>query len=504
MNKILNSKNIKLVGEKLKKNGKKIVLCHGVFDLIHIGHIKHFTSAKKFGDLLVVSITSDKYVNKGPGRPIFNEKLRMEFLKNISLIDYVYINDNASAVNVINLLKPNIYCKGSDYKKHRDDVTREIKNEIKALKNIGGFIKYTNDITSSSSKLINNHYSDFSISQKKNIKVIKNKKISLEKILKKINNLKILVIGEIILDHYFFCETLGKSGKDPILQMHEQYNEIYLGGAAAVAGNVSQFSKNVSLLGMIGDDKKYQSFIYKNLSKNIKFKAIKKKNSPTIVKKKYLEMITNNKVFGSYLINDDPMSKAENNKLNTYLSNNLDKFDLVIVSDYGHGLISEKNSSLISKKSKYLSLNAQINAANRGFHTMEKYKNVDFVIINETELRHELRDKNDKINNLMRKLSSKINIADLVVTQGSEGATLFNKQTNKFYKMEAFASNVIDKIGSGDTMLSVLSLMLKSNIDKNFSLLIGSLAASQSVSSIGNKRLIDKIKLIKASDHILK
>ena len=127
MNKILNSKNIKLVGEKLKKNGKKIVLCHGVFDLIHIGHIKHFTSAKKFGDLLVVSITSDKYVNKGPGRPIFNEKLRMEFLKNISLIDYVYINDNASAVNVINLLKPNIYCKGSDYKKHRDDVTREIK-----------------------------------------------------------------------------------------------------------------------------------------------------------------------------------------------------------------------------------------------------------------------------------------------------------------------------------------------------------------------------------------
>ena len=215
-------------------------------------------------------------------------------------------------------------------------------------------------------------------------------------------------------------------------------------------------------------------------------------------------MITNNKVFGSYLINDDPMSKAENNKLNTYLSNNLDKFDLVIVSDYGHGLISEKNSSLISKKSKYLSLNAQINAANRGFHTMEKYKNVDFVIINETELRHELRDKNDKINNLMRKLSSKINIADLVVTQGSEGATLFNKQTNKFYKMEAFASNVIDKIGSGDTMLSVLSLMLKSNIDKNFSLLIGSLAASQSVSSIGNKRLIDKIKLIKASDHILK
>ncbi|MDC3167233.1 PfkB family carbohydrate kinase, partial [Candidatus Pelagibacter sp.] len=159
---------------------------------------------------------------------------------------------------------------------------------------------------------------------------------------------------------------------------------------------------------------------------------------------------------------------------------------------------------LISKKSKFLALNAQINAANRGFHTMDKYQNLNCVIINETELRHELRDKNSKINSLMIKLSNKIGIEDLVVTMGSEGASLYNRKLKKFYDIEAFATKIIDKIGSGDTMLSLLAILLKLNIDKTYSLLVGSLAASQSVGIMGNKNLIDKIKLLKAIDHTLK
>ena len=82
-----------------------------------IGHLKHFNSAKKFGDKLIVSITPDIYVSKGPGRPIFNQNLRAEFLSNLSVVDFVVINDRATSTNIINDLKPNIYCKGSDYKK---------------------------------------------------------------------------------------------------------------------------------------------------------------------------------------------------------------------------------------------------------------------------------------------------------------------------------------------------------------------------------------------------
>tara|TARA_B100000989_G_C19532686_1_gene471022 strand:+ start:1731 stop:3245 length:1515 start_codon:yes stop_codon:yes gene_type:complete len=504
MSKNLGLKDIKSFQKKIRLKNKKITLCHGVFDLIHIGHLKHFLSSKKFGDILVVSITPDRYVGKGPGRPIFNEKLRSEFLQNIECIDHVIINDKPTSVNLIRTLKPHFYSKGPDYKKNKNDITGEIKNEINALSSYGGKIKYTNDLTSSSSQIINQHYSQFSINLKKNIKQIKNKKINLNNLINSSKKLKVLVLGEIIIDHYYFCETLGKSGKDPVLQMHEQLEELYLGGAAAIAGNVKKFASDVTLMSMIGSDKKYLNFIKKKIDKNIKLNLIFKENSPTIIKKKYLDIITNNKVFGTYIINDSPLNKKNELKLKTFLNKNLSKFDLVIVSDYGHGFISKENALLISKKSNFLALNAQINAANRGFHTMEKYKNLECVIINETELRHELRDKNSEIRILMNKLSRRININDLVVTQGSEGAILYNKITRKYFDVEAFASKVVDKIGSGDTMLSVLSIFLKLKCDKKLSLLIGSLAASQSVGSIGNKNLIDSTRLIKAVDHILK
>jgi len=504
MKKNLTKKDLKRIKKNSLLKKKKIVLCHGVFDLIHIGHIKHFTSAKKLGDILVVSLTPDQFVNKGPGRPIFSQNLRSEFLQNILSIDYIIVNNKPTSINIIKQLKPDIYCKGSDYVIHKNDVTGEIRNEIKALKQYGGIIKYTNEITNSSSKLINEYYSNFSLNQKKTIKNIKSKKIDFNKLLESSRKLKVLVLGEIIIDQYFFCETLGKSGKDPVLQMHEQNTENYLGGAAAIAGNVSQFAGKVTLMSMIGENKEYLNFIKKKLPKNINLKLIYKKNSPTVIKKKYVEIITNNKVFGSYIINDSPLEKSDEKKLNTFLDKNLKKYDLVIVSDYGHGFVSDKNAHLISKKSKFLALNAQINAANRGYHTMEKYKNLNCVIINETELRHELRDKNSKINSLMIKLSGRIGIEDLIVTMGSQGATLFNKNSKKFYDMEAFATKIVDKIGSGDTMLSLIAILLKLRFDKTYSLLVSSLAASQSVGSMGNKNLINKIKLVKAIDHTLK
>ncbi len=504
MKKIIQIKDLKNIKKQSVIKKKKIILCHGVFDLIHIGHIKHFISAKQFGDILIVSLTPDIFVNKGPGRPIFSEKLRIEFLQNISVIDYIVLNNSPTSVNLINLLKPDIYCKGPDYKIHKDDITGEIKNETKALNKYGGKVKYTDDITSSSSSLINEHYRNLTFNQKQTIKIIKNKKINLNKSLNLSKKLKVLVLGETIIDQYFFCETLGKSGKDPVLQMREEKNEIYIGGAAAIAGNVAKFCGKVTLMSMVGEDRKFQNLIKKKLPKNVDLKLIFKKKSPTIIKKKYIDSITNNKVFGSYIINDSPLDLENEKKLKNFLTNKLKNFDLVIISDYGHGFISDKNASLLSKKSKYVALNAQINAANRGYHTMNKYKNIDCVIINETELRHELRDKNSKVNYLMNNLSKNLNISNLVVTQGSEGATLYNKKSKKFYYMEAFASKVVDKIGSGDTMLSLISIFLKLGLDKTYALLIGSLGASQSVSSMGNKNLIDKIKLIKAIDHTLK
>jgi len=140
---------------ELKLEDKKIVHCHGVFDLLHIGHIKHFEEAKKFGDILIVSITPDEFVNKGPDRPAFTSALRLEALSALEVIDYVVANKWSTAEEIIKIIKPNIYCKGPDYKNHDDDITGNITVEENSVKLVGGEIMYTDDVTFSSSSLLN-------------------------------------------------------------------------------------------------------------------------------------------------------------------------------------------------------------------------------------------------------------------------------------------------------------------------------------------------------------
>ena len=189
---------------------------------------------------------------------------------------------------------------------------------------------------------------------------------------------------------------------------------------------------------------------------------------------------------------------------NKKLEQNISKYDLVIVADYGHGFISSKAADIICKKSKFISLNAQTNAANVGYHTMQKYKNIDCLIINENEIRQELRDKNGDLEVLMKYLAKKQNISDLIVTRGDQGSILFNKSKNLFEKCDAFSKTALDKVGAGDAMLSLISTCLKGGMTKSLSLFIGSLAAAYSVETMGNKHYVKKDKILKSIEHLLK
>ena len=188
--KIFTIKDFEKKIKEIRKKNKKIVLCHGVFDLLHIGHLKHFTFAKKNGDILIVSITQDKFINKGFGRPIFNQNIRAEMLSSISIIDFVIINNEPGAEDVINSIKPNFYCKGIEYKDKKSDITKKIYPELKSLKKINGKIIYSNEDTYSSSKIINTNLNLYNKKQSEFIKLIK-KNISLDELFiafKKIKN----------------------------------------------------------------------------------------------------------------------------------------------------------------------------------------------------------------------------------------------------------------------------------------------------------------------------
>ena len=143
------------------------------------------------------------------------------------------------------------------------------------------------------------------------------------------------------------------------------------------------------------------------------------------------------------------ISKKNEQDLNKKLLNLIKKSDLVIVSDYGHGFISKKSAEIICKNSKFLAINAQVNAANIGYHTLRNYNNFNTLIINEKEIRHEMRDKNTKLILLMKKLSKEKKIQNLIVLLEAAAQFLQFKKIN-FYA-DAYAKNIIDKIGAGDT-----------------------------------------------------
>jgi len=157
--KIIKPKKIKKKISEIKKKNRKIVQCHGVFDILHLGHIKHFLEAKKNGDILIVTVTSDKFVNKGSNRPVFKQNYRMELLAELECVDFVSLSDHKSAIEVLKIIKPNVYIKGQDYKNLKKDKTGNILLEKKIVERNCGKVIYINEETFSRSTILNSNFS---------------------------------------------------------------------------------------------------------------------------------------------------------------------------------------------------------------------------------------------------------------------------------------------------------------------------------------------------------
>lgn len=492
---------------KLLKNKKKtIALCHGVFDLLHVGHIKHFKEAKKISDYLIVSLTSDNFVNKGSGRPIFNQNLRAEFLSSLSIIDAIVFNNHVTAEKTILALKPNIYFKGPDYKDNKKDRTKNIYKEINAIKKVRGKISYSNDLVFSSSNLINNYLNDFNENQKKFIKKI-SKKYSFNFISKKVDEFKkqnILLIGETILDQYIFGEVLGKSGKEPHLVLNEKRYENYLGGAAAIANHLSSLCKKITFLTIANNKKSGVKFIKECLKGNINLKLIIDESFTTIIKKRFIDDFSKNKLHGSYQLNTNfELSLKSNNNAIKLVKKFLKKDKTILVSDYGHGFLTKEIINYLCKSNQFISVNAQMNASNQSFYSLEKYKNIDCLLINQNELRNALKDKTNSLEKLAANLAKKLNIKRLIITKGNEGSILLEKNKNIFHA-PAFAKKIIDKVGAGDTMLAMMTLCMKCKLPGDLALFLSSIAAATTVENIGNSKFINKDQFLRKIEYLLK
>lgn len=502
--KIMSLDDLERVVKEVKDNGRIVVQCHGVFDLLHPGHIRHFEAAKNEGNVLIVTITMDKYVNKGPGRPVFNQHLRAESIAALQSVDFVAVNEWPTAVEAIRKLKPNVYVKGSDYATPESDITSGIIHEKDAVESVGGRIHFTNEITFSSSELLNNHFSIYSDETRVFLDKFKQKYSAIEIIeqIKKVRDLKVLIIGETIIDEYHYCRPMGKSPKDTIISTKYISEESFAGGVLACANHIANFCNNVHLVTCLGKLDTKVDFILDHLKPNIETKFFYRNDAATIVKRRFVDPAFLSKMYEVSFLEDSPLPEKVSQDICNYLGKIMSNYDLVLVTDYGHGFFDDAIINLLCEKSGFLAVNTQTNSANIGFNPITKYNKLDYFCIDEPEIRIATHDRNSGIKNLIAKIAKRIAFNKCTVTRGHLGSVTCNNDT--IYETPIFSTKIVDRVGAGDAFLAITSPCVANNMPMDLVGFIGNAVGAMAVGIVCNRSPIEAVPLFKYIDTLLK
>jgi rfaE bifunctional protein nucleotidyltransferase chain/domain len=479
------------LGELRAESSPRVVHCHGVFDLLHIGHIRYLQRARALGDLLVVTLTKDEFVNKGPHRPAFTDQLRLDAIAALDCVDYVAINETPTATEAIRRLQPTVYAKGAEF---RDRKTPELLEEEAVAAEVGATVEFIDDVTASSSHLLNKYLSPFDDETEQYLQDFRDSYTAagVSGWLERAKTLKVLVVGEAIIDEYFTCSTMGQSAKAPILATRYESHERFAGGTLAVANHLAPFCAQVDLLAMLGTQDSEEQWIRSHLVKGVTARFHCKQDSPTIVKRRYRESYFGVPLFAINFLNDDPQSESDNATLCGMLDESLDGYDAVVVADYGHQMLTSQAIQLLCDKSRFLAVNTQANAANVGFHTISKYPRADYVSLAERELYLECRSRGGPLEELLLEVGKRLYATTVAVTLGKRGSLCYNRRAG-FHKARSLATHVVDRVGAGDTFLAISSLCAAVDAPLEILSFLGNVAGAEAVATVGNSRSLEAL-----------
>jgi rfaE bifunctional protein nucleotidyltransferase chain/domain len=504
--KIMNLEHLAETLQTLKAHGRRVVHCHGVFDLMHVGHIRHFKQARAMGDVLVVTITPDAYVNKGPGRPAFPDDLRAEAIAALDVVDYVAVNRWPQSVETIRLLKPDVYVKGQEYRDAAADVTGGIVHEAEAVRSVGGELRFTDDIVFSSSSLLNSHLSLFPPETDQYLAAFRQRH-SIDEVLTWLDRacaLRPLVVGEAIIDEYLFAECIGKSTKDPILAVLFESLVTHAGGTLAIANHLAGLCREVGLVTMLGDRDRREDFVREALLPGIEPVLLTKTGSPTLHKRRVVDQYSGNKMFEIYMMNDSPTSGADLDALKASLSQCVKSADVTLVADYGHGMLPVESSELLCAQAPFLAVNSQSNAGNRGFNPVSKYRRADYVCLAKHEIHMETRRRDEGgLTDSVLQVARTVDCPKFTVTKGKDGSLHYDKE-HGFFETPALATHVLDRVGAGDGLLAVTSLLVQCQAPWDIVGFVGNVAGAELVAELGNRVPLNKVKLSKHITALLK
>lgn len=494
------------IARKAQERGGTVVLAHGVFDLVHMGHVRHLEAARREGSLLIVTVTADRHVNKGPGRPIFPEQLRAEMIGALEYVDWVGVNPSPNADELLRTIRPDVYVKGSDYENPEDDATGNIVEEKNAVERHGGSMVFTKDITFSSSSLINKYLDVYDRPLRDYLDLIRDSD-GLQDILgliDKVEDFKVLVVGDTIIDEYQYVAPQGKSPKENMISTLFENKEVFAGGVIAAANHVAGFCKSVDVVTCLGDADSHVDLIRSNLKANVRLHPFFRNGVPTTRKCRFVETSYLRKLFEVYFMDDSPLPRPIADEMNAMIADVAGDFDLVIVTDFGHGMIGQKTIEIMTGKARFLAVNAQSNSANAGYNLITKYPRADYISISAPEARLAVGDKYHDVEVVAAEvLPGRIACPKLILTHGKHGCVAYERGVGVF-RVPAFTKTVVDTVGAGDAFFTVTAPLVAAGGRMDHVGFVGNAAGAMKVGIVGHRQSVEKILLIRYITTLLK
>ena len=440
----------------------KVVLAHGCFDLLHLGHVRYLQAAKKMGDHLVVSVTSDRHVRKGPGRPQFTQDERCEALWALACVDEVLVSDAPNAVDVIERVRPDLYVKGQDYASATLD--ENLDAEVAAVHATGGKFVTTDTRRWSSTQLLrasrlSEEARDYCASAKSRgfLRDINAAFYAADK-------LKIAFVGETIVDEYRYVTPLAKPAKEHILAVADAGKEQFNGGIAAASRH--------------GE--------WPNARMVTPFDTIKKTrfvNEGT--SRKLFEVYSHTRVDGV-----EPTFRQE-------LAQAVLECDVCVVIDFGHGAMGDMERA-VTADAKFLAVACQNNAGNYGFNSVLKYDSADYVCVDEPEARLSVGEQTIDVARVLELLRLRSHATYTIITRGHAGSLPYPG-----VKVPAFADHGLDTMGAGDAFLAVTAPLIAAGLDAEKAAFVGNVAGAIKIGIPGHRDHVRRADLMRNIEQLV-
>ncbi len=437
---------------------------------------------------------------------MFNAELRAEMLATLEYVDWVAVNDAPDAVSAIERIRPSIYIKGQDYQNPDGDITGKITLERDAVEAHGGRIHFTDEVTFSSTELINRHLNIFEPHIREHLDTLRQTGGlgELCDLIESVADYRVLLVGDAIIDEYQYVLPMHKTPKENMIATRYQDRELFAGGVFAAANHVASFCKQVDVLTCLGDFDSHEDLVRQSLKPNVGLRAFKRPGAPTTLKRRFVDPSYMRKLFEVYFMNDEALPPDVQANVDNAIAEIASDYDVVIATDFGHGLIASSSIDALTKNARFLAVNTQSNSANLGYNLITKYKRADYVCIDAPEARLAVSDRVSNVGDIARRLAeSYVDCSKIIVTQGKHGCVTF-ESGGIVHTIPAFAKNVIDTVGAGDAFLAVTAPLVAAGAPMDRVGFIGNVVGALKVEIVGHRRSIEKVSLIKGINGLLK